>query len=118
MPGWKSKNEVDPEMASKILSPVSVQEAFLFFTDIGQYTGEFAQSLGEFYEKIGNVPLESLNFHFRRGDFDRWIREMLGDNYLADRISRIDKSVQGEKLRMRLKRTVKRRLNQLTITKK
>ena len=111
----KSRSRVDSETASKILRSVPVQESFLFFLDVGQYTGEFAQSLGAFYEKISNVPLESLSFHFRRGDFEKWTREILGDAYLADRISRIDRSIQGEKLRTRLKGTVKRRLNQLKI---
>ncbi len=104
---------IDPEEASRILRTVPVQEAFLFFTDIGHYTGEFAQSLDEFYDKIGCVSSESLDFHFRRGDFEKWIREIFGDAYLADRIGRIDKAIQGEKLRTRLKGTVKRRLNQL-----
>jgi len=111
----RKSSRIDSETASRILRSVSVQEAFLFFTDIGQYTGEFAQSLETFYDEISNVPLESLDFHFRRGDFEKWIKEMLGDAYLADRISRIDKSVRGEKLKARLKGTVKRRLNQLKI---
>ncbi|HIE18237.1 TPA: hypothetical protein EYP75_00780 [Candidatus Bathyarchaeota archaeon] len=109
----KFSSKVDSETASKILRSVSVQESFLFFLDIGQYTGEFAQSLEAFYEAISNLPSESLDFHFRRRDFEKWIREILGDAYLADRISRIDKSVRGGKLRTRLKGTVKRRLNQL-----
>jgi hypothetical protein len=109
---------VSPEAASKILRKVHVQEAFLFFTGLGLYTGEFAQSMGEFYEKICIVPSESLEFHLGRGDFEKWIREILGDNVLADRISRIDKSTQGERLRTRMKRTVKRRLNQLRAAKK
>jgi len=109
----RSIGKVDPEAASSILRKVNVQEAFLFFTGLGQYTGEFAQSLDEFYEKICFVPSESLEFHLGRGDFGRWIREILGDEVLAERINRIDKSTKGERLRARLRRTVKRRLNQL-----
>jgi len=105
--------KIDSETASRILRPVSVQKSFLFFTDVGQYTGEFARSLEEFYEKISNAPLKSLDFHFKRGDFEKWIEEILGDTLLAERIKRMDRTVQGKKLRMKLKGTVKRRLNQL-----
>jgi len=112
-----SVSRIDSESASKILRKVSMQESFFFFTDIDQYTGEFAQSLEDFYNKMSSVVLKSLDFHFKRGDFERWIGEMLGDAYLADRIHRIKKSVQGEKLRTTLKGMVKRRLNQLEIAK-
>jgi len=113
----ESKIKIDPESASKILRTVPPEKSFLFFTDIGQYVGEFAQSLEDFYEKISVVPLKSLDFHFKRGDFEKWIRGTLGDAYLADRISRINKSIQIEKLRTTLKRIVKRRLNQLMAKK-
>jgi len=109
--------KVDSESASKILRVLSPQESFLFFTDIDQYTGEFAQSLEDFYNKISRVPLKSLDFHFERGDFKKWVRETLGDAYLADRIGKINESTQTEKLRTALKRIVKRRLNQLTAKK-
>jgi len=110
-------SQIEPKSATKILRILSPQEYFLFFTDIGQYTGEFAQSLEDFYGKISRVPLKSLDFHFRRGDFEKWIRKTLGDAYLADRINRINKSIQMEKLRTILKRIVKRRLNQLATKK-
>jgi len=113
----RCKIKINPESASEILRTVPPQEFFLFFTDIGQYTGEFAQSLEDFYNKLGKVPLKSLDFHLRRGDFEKWVRETLRDGYLADRISRMNKSTQIEKLRATLKRIVKRRLNQLTAKK-
>jgi len=106
---------INPESASKILRRVPPQKAFFFFTGIGQYTGELAQNLEDFYNKIDKVPLKSLDFHLRRGDFEKWIRETLGDAYLADRINRINKPTQTEKLRATLKGIVKRRLNQLTV---
>ena len=112
-----TEGRIDLETASRILRTVSTQESFLFFTGINQYTGEFAQNLEDFYSELSNVPLESLDFHFERGDFEKWIREMLGDAYLADRINRVEKSIKGEKLRRRLKGMVKRRLNQLKNTR-
>jgi len=112
-----SRSKIDLETASTILRNVSIQESFLFFTNVNQYIGEFAQNLEDFYGRISSVPLKSLDFHFGRGDFERWIRGTLGDAYLADRISRVNKSIKGEKLRTTLKRIVKRRINQLKTAK-
>ena len=61
---------------------------------------------------MDKVPLQSLEFHFLRGDFERWIGEVLGDDHLADRISSINKSFRAKKLGM-MKRKVRRRINQL-----
>ena len=112
----RAKNKIDPESATKILRTVSLPEAFLFFTDIGQYTGEFAACLDEFLEKLNKMPLKSLEFHFERGDFEKWIRGTLGDEYLADGISKIDRTLKGEEIREILQRTVKNRLDQLEVT--
>jgi len=113
----KIRNIIDSETASRILRRTPVQKAFFFFTGTEHYTGQFAQSLSEFYDKISYVPLESLDFHIDRGDFEKWIREILNDSYLADRISRIDQSIRGEKLRTSLKRIVKRHINQLKMAR-
>lgn len=116
----KGKSGIDAELASTILRTVPITEAFLFFTDIGQYICEFAPSLADFFEKSKEVPLKSIEFHFRRGDFERWIRETLGDGYLANRIGKIGKSTHGEELRKTMQRILKNRLAQLkaaTMTK-
>ena len=109
----RTKRRIDPEVSSIILRTVPIPEAFLFFTDVGQYTGELASSLTDFIEKLKKIQLESIKFHFERGDFERWIKETLGDKYLANRISNIDRSIKGEKLRTTIQRIVQRRLNQL-----
>jgi hypothetical protein len=104
------EKRISAELASKILRTVPRIEAFHFFTDIGKYDGKSAASLADFFEKLKTVQLKSIEFHFRRGDFERWIRETLGDEYLANGIGRIDKSVQGEALRTAVQRTVENRL--------
>ena len=109
----RAKSRIDLELASRILRTVPVSEAFLFFTDIGQYEGEFAPSLYDFYEKLKTIPLKSIEFHFKRGDFERWVRETLGDEYLTNRISKIDRSTKGEELRTTIQGIVKSRLDQL-----
>lgn len=109
----KVKRVIEREVASKILRTVPSEKAFYFCTDIGQYAGVSADSLADFCEKIKTLDLKSVNFHFKRRDFKKWIRETLGDIDLAKKISRIDKTIEGEKLRTRIFRTVKKRLNQL-----
>lgn len=115
-----AKSRMDRELASRILRTVPIPEAFLFFMDIGQYDGEFATCLADFCEKLKKIPLKSMEFHFKRGDFERWIRETLTDEYLANRISKIDRSARGEELRTAIQRIVKNRLDKLkaaTMTK-
>ena len=105
---------ISAELVSKILRTVSMVEAFHFFTDIGQDTGKSATSLADFSEKIKVVPLKSIEFHFGRGDFGRWFRETLGDEYLAREIGRIEESVHREHalegLRTAIHGTVENRL--------
>jgi len=60
---------------SKILRTLPRDKAFYFFTSIGNYTGKSASSLEEFVKKILDVNIKSLEFHFYRGDFEKWIAE-------------------------------------------
>jgi hypothetical protein len=73
----------------KILENVPREKAFYFFTSIGNYTGEHASSLKEFREKISSVGIKSLEFHLYRGDFERWIADVLDDKVLATEINRV-----------------------------
>jgi hypothetical protein len=108
---------ISAELVSKILRSVSMAQAFHFFTDIGKDTGKSATSLADFLEKLALVPLKSIEFHFGRGDFERWFRETLGDEYLAHEIGRIEKSVNREHalegLRTAIHGTVENRLHYL-----
>jgi hypothetical protein len=103
------------ENASKILRTVPREKAFYFFTSIGNYTGESAASLKEFMEKINEVNIKSLEFHLCRGDFEKWINEVLQDEALAAEFRKIQKSnLTGEALRSQLHATVSRRMKNLT----
>jgi hypothetical protein len=101
------------EIASKILRTVPYNEAFYFFTDIGQYSGEFAASLADFCNKIKTIDTKSVDFHFKRQDFEKWIKGTIGDVDLANEINNIKKSIQGEELRLKIYQAVKRRLTEL-----
>jgi len=109
----RTESNIDPRLASKILGPVPYNNAFYFYTNIGQYSGEFAVSLADFYRKIEKIDIKSVNFHFKRMDFEEWIKGTLGDLYLANQISMINKSIQGEELRTKIHQIVDARLTEL-----
>lgn len=74
------------ENISRILRTLPREKAFYFFTSIGNYTGEKANSLKEFLKKIKEVNVKSLEFHLYRRDFEKWIDETLEDRKLASEI--------------------------------
>jgi len=99
---------------SRALKNVLREEAFYFFTSIGNYTGQSASSLDEFLQKIKDVDIKSLEFHLFREDFEKWIALTLGDNKLADEIRNLRaQKVVGNALRDRLYFIVSRRLKEL-----
>jgi hypothetical protein len=101
----------DEAACSKILRTVSHSEAFHFYRDIGQPLGVSATSLSDFCEKVKTVDIKSVVFHFKRGDFGKWIREVFGDEELAKRIGKI--WARGEGLRNEICSVVKKRLDEL-----
>jgi hypothetical protein len=105
--------EKQTKVTNELLKTVPIQQAFLFYTDIGEYTGIYADNLTDFHKKIDTIPLASIDFHFKRGDFVKWVRDTLGDEQLAVKINSVNTSITPRKIKTSLKRTVKRRLNQL-----
>ena len=101
-------------LPSRVLRSVLREEAFYFFTSIGNYTGVSASSLDEFLQKIKDVDIKSLEFHLFREDFEKWVAQTLGDNKLADEIRNLrTQKVVGNALRDRLYFIVSRRLKDL-----
>jgi hypothetical protein len=104
------------DSVSKILRSVTEQEGFHFYIAIGEPTGETAVSLADFVEKMEAVDVRSVNFHYPRKDFEKWIREVIGDAELALRLGRIGRmrmGIQGEALRNEMIRVVKVRLSEI-----
>ena len=100
----------------RILRTLSRENAFFFFTSIGNYTGHSAISLEEFANKIRRIRLQSLEFHLYRGDFENWVNDVLEDQELAKRISSIKLlKPTGNSLRDQLDFIVSKRLEELRI---
>jgi hypothetical protein len=97
---------------AEILRTVPHEKGFHFYTASGNFTGETATSLDAFEKNLQVVPDASVNFHFQRGDFQKWIGDTLGDDKLAKRISLIDLTLPVEDLRKELVAIVQARINQ------
>jgi len=91
------KCNLPPEPPKK---EVASEWGFYFYEDIGKPLYEVAFNPQELKEKIGKVSVASLQFHQKRGDFARWIRDVFKDVQLAEAIEKIDKT--GEDLRREL----------------
>ena len=101
-------------LPSRVLRSVSREEAFYFFTSIGNYTGVSASSLDEFLQRMKDVDIKSLEFHLFREDFEKWIAQTLGDDKLAGEIKLVrGQKIVGNTLRDRLYFVVSRRLKEL-----
>ena len=78
---------------------------FYFYEDIGKPLHEAAFNPQDLREKIRKVPVASLEFHQKRGDFARWFRDVFKDIQLAEAIEKIDET--GEELRRELLNALK-----------
>jgi adenylosuccinate lyase len=100
--------------ASRILRRLPRENAFYFFTSIGNYTGQYASSLEEFAKKIKEVNIKSLQFHLYRRDFEKWATQTLEDQELAKRIEKLQKiHPSGEKIQEELYHIVNERYENL-----
>ena len=104
-----------PELAAKwLLRRLPAEKGFTFFVEFARPTNWTVYSLEEFLQALKHVDLKSIRFHLERGDFERWLRHIIGDKKLAEKLAVISKQkFKGEKLRNILVLTVKTRLNEL-----
>ena len=107
------KASVDKAAAQKILSSVSYEKGFYFFIDIGKKTGEPALNLSGLYEELRVIEPQSVRFHFQRKDFQNWVKDVLGDAELAQRIDMIKTELNDQDLRTELLKTVLTRFTEL-----
>jgi hypothetical protein len=100
----------------ELLSTFPYEKGFHFYTQLGNYTGITATSLDESASKLQTIPVESVTFHFLRDDFQKWLRNTVGDEELASRVDQLKKLPSwssDENLRKELVKTVEKRLSEL-----
>ena len=96
---------------SRALQAVPFENGFHFAKPDGGYTGKTAISLFDFENKLKTIDLESIEYHFRRQDFQKWIGDILGDEELVSRINKIEFNLSEEPLRKELLRTLNKHLS-------
>ena len=121
---WESRRALSIHKASeasfdpnsnkqRILRSVLFENGFHFFTDRMDYTGITATSLCEFEEKLKIVSAQSVEYHFHRQDFQKWISDIIGDVELATQIALIDTQLSSENLRKELLKIVHKRIREV-----
>ncbi|UCH37693.1 MAG: GIY-YIG nuclease family protein, partial [Candidatus Bathyarchaeota archaeon] len=79
---------------------VDYTKAFNFYEDVNKPLFIQALTLVDFWKKLKIVPISSIEFHFNRGDFARWIQDIHKEEPLVKGIQQIQST--GEDLRQDL----------------
>src|SRR3972149_4438500 len=101
-------------VARRMLRPVPAEKCFTFFYEFARPTKLTIQSLEEFLLALKKVNAKSIEFHKERGDFERWVKQVIGDSVLADKLDALtNEKLRGEKLRTQILTVVENRINEL-----
>ncbi len=99
------------------LATLTANEPFLFCKKAGKknFTGVMTWSLKGFVEALRKIDVEAVEFHNRRGDFEKWANNSLLDKAFALQLKGIQASNQkGEKLRKVILEAARKRLQKLS----
>lgn len=99
--------------ASRLLRSVPKNEGMMLYKSPGEYTGRTVTGLADLADKLKAVDVRAVNYHFKRREFERWIRGTLGDEELARRFGRLKRELHGAKLRTEMLTLVRTRLDEL-----
>jgi hypothetical protein len=99
-----------------ILRNLVNHEVFHFYIGIGKPINKTATSLTDFVEKLRTVDVRSVEFHFQRQDFEKWLKDTVSDDLLSRRIGGIERKVSGEVLRNEIIRIIKGRVDEIKRT--
>jgi hypothetical protein len=102
------------------LAVVPRAQGFHFYKAIGCCIGVTCRSLEELADAVQKVCSEAVIFHFERGDFQNWIRDIIGDSELAQRIDDVkmcSRQLSGEACRKELVERINVRILQLEVAK-
>ncbi len=111
--------EKPKHVARRILRRLPAKQGFTFYYRFSKPTKWIAHSLEEFYSILKSVNLRSIRFHATRGDFEKWIRCVIGDNKLADQLAEVtERKMPQDKIRDRICSLVGQRIKELERTSK
>ena len=109
----EKKPTLDKASASKFLRTVPKNEGLGLYKTPGEFTGKTVTSFSTMFMTLRSVDIRAINYHFKRRDFEKWVRGTIGDEELARRFGRLDRDLHGEKLRSSMAMLVKTRLDEL-----
>jgi len=109
----EKKPALEKATASRLLRSVPKNEGMMLYKSPGEYTGRTVTGLADLADKLKAVDVRAVNYHFKRREFERWIRGTLGDEELARRFGRLNRELHGEKLRTEMLTLVRTRLDEL-----
>ncbi len=93
--------------AIKMSAQVPEDKAFSFYVGVDKPLGFSAHSVEELYRLIKQVTSDALDFHVYRGDFENWLRDVVGERELALDVSGLRAaSLHGEDLRKGLLKAI------------
>jgi alpha-amylase len=106
-----------PELAAKrVLRRLPAGMGFTFSYEFARSSGVTVHSLREFVSVLKTVDVSSVLFHMERCDFERWLRYVVGDDRLADKVAKVGRSkrrLKGETVRKRIVGVTEKRIEQL-----
>jgi hypothetical protein len=105
--------EVNKELAKELLTGKFEGNAFNFYLALHEPINLKADNLQSFVSAIKIAPVESIEFHLRRGDFKVWLKG-IGDFDLANKIESLENcNLFGESLKRKLHVTIYNRCLEL-----
>lgn len=107
-----------PREAWRVFKHVPSDKCFRFQTGTGpdKFTGVSACNLSDLIENVKTVDVKALEFHVPRGDVEKWVKDVLGDDELAEKIGQIrERNLRGDELRNQLSNAIGNRIKQLTL---
>ncbi|MCD6466191.1 glycoside hydrolase family 57 protein [Candidatus Bathyarchaeota archaeon] len=103
-----------PELRRKrALRRLPPEKGFTFYYDFSRPSGLTACSLQEFCSILKTVDAKSIRFHMARGDFERWLLQVVGCRELAIEISKLRGIGDAELLRRKLLDAIERKIEEL-----
>lgn len=104
-------HQVSKAEAKKFLRTLPYENRFIFESTTGIVESIFdAWSLAEFCDTLEIVSPDCVELHVAIGDLEKWIKEVIGDQFLAKKIEKITKSgLKGKELKNQIVRTVRNR---------
>jgi hypothetical protein len=103
-----------PNLNKIILRTLPHKNGFHFYKTIGQYIDVTATSLKDFQSKLKTIDEQSLLFHYPRGDFKKWIQNILKDKKLANQIDINTSNLSSKNIRENLLLIINKRIKELT----